>query len=82
MPREDREELIAQFDEAGTQARTSAPLAWLRLEPEDHVFRLKLRMWPRGGGRDQLLAEAHPHGRWVQWKLRGLPPMFGEIDDG
>ena len=81
MSSSDRNELEAIFEDAASRTRLSAPLAWLRLEPEDHVFRLRLRSWPKGGGEDELLAEAHPHGRWIHWKADGLKPMFSEIDD-
>ena len=82
MPLADRQELTAIIEEAGSVSRMSSPIGWLRLEPEEHVFRLKLRLWPDGEGREELLAEAHPHGRWVHWKVRGLRPMVEEIDDG
>jgi hypothetical protein len=26
---------------------------------------IKLRAWP--GGEERLLANTHPHGRWVEW---------------
>lgn len=81
LPAPDRAEIEAMLDEAGREARMAMPLAWLRLEPEDLVFRLRLRTWVGGVGYDELLAEAHPHGRWVDWKLRGMPPLFEEIED-
>lgn len=51
---------------AGEQALARAPLAWLRFEkePGEEVHSLRLRTWP---GDEQLLAWAHPHGRWVRW---------------
>ncbi|MCA9511007.1 MAG: DUF2332 family protein [Myxococcota bacterium] len=77
----DRAELEAMLDAAGREARMAMPLAWLRLEQEELVFRLRLRSWDAAGRRDELLAEAHPHGRWVDWKARGLRPMIGEVED-
>jgi len=82
MSASDRKEVEAIFEEAAIRSRVSSPLAWLRLEPQDHRFQLRLRLWPKGGGRDELLAEAHPHCRWVHWKAAGMRPMLEEIDDG
>ena len=56
------EELIAQLGAAATPA---APLAWLRKEPMPIRDELRLTLWP--GGRERLLAFAHPHGAWIEW---------------
>jgi hypothetical protein len=52
---------------AGAQASAASPLAWLRFEPVGHPlnFELRCQLWP--GGRETLLARAHPHGAWVEW---------------
>ena len=41
------------------------PRAWLRFEPEDADFVLRLTTWP--GGEERVLAKAHPHGYDVEW---------------
>jgi hypothetical protein len=81
LVREERAELAALLEEAAKGARIGQPLAWLRLEPEDQVLRLRLQIWPAGRGRDELLAEAHPHCRWIQWHRRGIRPLIEEMDD-
>ncbi len=59
--------ITAQMQAAGAAATAHTPLAWLRFEPPRPDLRVTLRCttWP--GGDDRLLAEAHPHGAWVQW---------------
>jgi hypothetical protein len=42
-----------------------SPRAWLRFEPEDDKFVVRLTTWP--GGEERLLAVAHPHGYDVSW---------------
>jgi hypothetical protein len=53
----------------GASATTSAPLAWLRMEPvEGQAFPIELRLtlWP--GGQDRRLATVHAHGASVNWE--------------
>lgn len=54
---------------AGALATSDAPLAWLSFEQEGTRERrrpvLRLRSWP--GGRDDRLAEGHPHGAVYDW---------------
>ena len=59
--------LHATVQAAARAATTNAPLAWLRLEPMalDEPVQLRCQIWP--GGEDRLLAQAHPHGAWVEW---------------
>jgi len=54
--------------EAGARAHAGAGLAHLAFESVDGTEKsaLTLRLWP-GGGERQVLADAHPHGRWVRW---------------
>ena len=61
-----QERIKARLREAGAQATTDAPLAWLRLEKlaADEHFSLRLRTWPGDG---ELLAWSHPHGTWMEW---------------
>lgn len=68
LPDEDRERIALHMARAGRQATDRAPLAWLRYEldpPTSDRATLRLRLWPRG--HDRLLAQAHPHGRWLRW---------------
>ena len=51
--------------QAGARATTSAPLAWLRMEPAGGHADLRLTMWP--GGDEELLGTTGYHGPPVQW---------------
>lgn len=61
FPQETQERIVRAVEAAGAKA----PLAWLRFEPEEDRFKLRLRVWP--DGEDRLLAEGHPHGSVVHW---------------
>jgi hypothetical protein len=58
------EDARAAFREAVESADVE-PRAWLRFEPEEADFVLRLTTWP--GGEERLLAKAHPHGYDVEW---------------
>ncbi|HET9976819.1 MAG TPA: DUF2332 family protein [Burkholderiaceae bacterium] len=68
MPETTRDALRAAIEAAGARATPAAPLAWLAFEPPnaDAQMLLRLRLWP--GGEPRVLADAHPHGRWVRWR--------------
>lgn len=55
----EREAFVAAVSEG------DEPRAWLRFEPEDDRFVVRLTTWP--GGEERVLAEAHPHGYDVRW---------------
>ena len=72
LPDVTRDAITAAMEQAGAEARSEKPLAWIQLETNRATFRheLRVRYWP--GGEDwTLLAEAHPHGAWVDWKGDG-----------
>ena len=54
---------------AGESATASAPIAWLRMEPDPAnmaaAMEVRLSVWP--GQQNQLLAQVHPHGAKVIW---------------
>ncbi len=66
-PRETREQIIDAIRNAGAQASASAPIAWLRLEPEpltDGVrdsprFVVDLHIWPAGERRVLAFTDGH-----------------------
>jgi len=69
LPDATREAITAALEQAGVRATAEKPLAWIKLETNRATFRheLRVRYWP--GGQDwALLAEAHPHGAWVEWR--------------
>jgi hypothetical protein len=60
----------ARIEAAGAGATEAAPVGWLRLEAEGGAFErrpvLRLTAWP--GIEDRVLALAHPHGDWFDWR--------------
>jgi hypothetical protein len=56
------------LEEAGRSADRNAPLAWLRLEPNERISFAELRLttWP--GGDERLLATAGFHAGPVRWR--------------
>jgi hypothetical protein len=67
LPRATQERVTAALEAAGARAHANAGLAYLAFEMTDGADRclLTLASWP--GGERRVLAEAHPHGRWVNW---------------
>lgn len=51
----------------GAKATKANPLAWLTLEQyaTDQLPEVRLTLWP--GGETRKLANAHPHGAWIEW---------------
>jgi len=77
LPKATRKRIAMEMEQAGGRATGDKPLAWVRLETNRATFRheLSIRYWP--GGEDAVtLAEAHPHGAWVEWLGRR------EVDSG
>jgi len=68
MPAESQAALSSAIGECGARAKSTAPFAWLRMEPPPSnlaLTELRLTLWP--GGEDRLLAHVHPHGASVDW---------------
>ena len=68
LPRETQRRIRAALEAAGRRASANAGLAHLALESANgtELTHLTLALWP--GGETRVLAEAHPHGRWVRWR--------------
>jgi hypothetical protein len=69
MPAESQAALVEVLAAFGAEARADASLAWLRMEPAPDnpgMMELRLTLWPDGG--ERVLATAHPHGAWVEWR--------------
>ena len=64
LSEEERAALYAHIEAAGERASTSAPLAWLRMEPRDDRADVHLTTWPRG--EERLLARVGYHGSPVE----------------
>lgn len=67
--------IAAAIEAAGAEASPSAPLAWVRFEPErlfanpngpHFAMALDMVTWP--GGVHRVLATVDPHGRFVNWR--------------
>ena len=77
LPGDTRGRITDAMEEAGAAASADRPLAWVRVETNRETFRheLTVRYWSGGDeaggeGRSEgwvLLAQAHPHGAWVEW---------------
>ena len=68
LPEASRRAITELIEQAGARASAERPLAWIALETNRETFRheLGVRFWP-GGEEAVKLAEAHPHGAWVEW---------------
>ena len=68
LPQASQEAITATMEEAGRNATPEHPLAWIALETNRATFahELRVRYWP-GGEQAVHLADAHPHGAWVEW---------------
>ena len=71
MPKATQDAITVRLQEYGELATPERPLAWVSLETNPETFRheLWLRYWngKDGDGTPTLLANAHPHGAWVEW---------------
>jgi hypothetical protein len=61
---EERARFYERIQAAGERSTDDAPLAWLRMEPNDDRADLHLTIWP--GGEDRHLARVGYHGSPVQ----------------
>jgi hypothetical protein len=68
LPAPSQDAIRSMMEEAGRAATVERPLAWIALETNRETFahELRVRYWP-GGGEARHLANAHPHGAWVEW---------------
>lgn len=68
LPDFTQERIEKALQEAGAAATSERPLAHVALETNRQTFQheLQVRYWP-GGEEVVHLANAHPHGAWVEW---------------
>lgn len=64
----ERRSVVEAIHTAGARATETSPLFWLRMEPEQPLRAMSVRMtqWP--GGEEKLLATAGAHGNPVRWR--------------
>ena len=69
LPGATQRDITDMMERAGERATSEMPLAWIALETNRETFKheLWMRYWP-GGAEAVKLAEAHPHGAWVEWR--------------
>lgn len=71
FPPETQSTIANHMEALGALADADHPLAWLGFElNQDNQPELNLRVWPNG--QSELIARAHPHGRWVEYLPSGL----------
>lgn len=63
LDEEERRRFETQVRDAGARADTSAPVAWLRMEPAGEWAEVRLALWP--DGEDRVIARAGYHGDFV-----------------
>ncbi|MCO5320350.1 MAG: DUF2332 domain-containing protein [Microthrixaceae bacterium] len=67
IPTEMRWRITEAMERAGSRSTTTAPLVWIRYEPDEWDRRraaVWMRQWPYGG--DRLVAHVDFHGRWLE----------------
>jgi hypothetical protein len=69
LPEAVQRRISAAIAAAVARATPDAPLAWLRMEPDEagEGAGLRLTLWP--DGRDEALGRADFHGRWIAWAI-------------
>jgi hypothetical protein len=81
LSEDERQHLQEVIREAAERATSSAPLAWLHMEPAGEHADVRLTLWP--DGTERLLARAGYHGEIVHWLAsheRHSQPKVGEVD--
>lgn len=68
LPQSTQDRIDTDLQQAGAAATPEKPLAHISLETNRETFahELRVRYWP-GGEQAVYLANAHPHGAWVEW---------------
>lgn len=71
MPEATTDAITTMMEQAGQSATAERPLAWISVETNRATYNheLNVRFWngSAGDGETHLLAQAHPHGAWVEW---------------
>lgn len=69
LPRASQQRISEAMERAGAVASEERPLGWIRLEADRDILRhvLEAQYWP-SGSQTKRLAEAHAHGRWLEWQ--------------
>lgn len=68
LPEETQQRIRSHIEKVGADATPEKPLAWMSVEtcliPGTYYNKnlVKVQVWP--GGKETLISECHPHGRW------------------
>jgi hypothetical protein len=67
LPDDTKARLTSAIGDAGARATADAPLAWLRMEPDDvdGSAAIHVTIWP--SGKSRMLGRTDFHGRWTSW---------------
>ena len=70
VPADQQARIVAAMEAHGARATPDRALAWVALEADRTLLNhgLRVRFWP-GGEDETLLAAAHAHGAWVDWRV-------------
>jgi hypothetical protein len=68
VPADQQDRVTAAMEAAGARATPDRPLAWIALEANRtlHRHEMPVRYGP-GGEAPHMIANAHPHGAWIEW---------------
>ncbi len=71
---DERRDVVTAIADAGAAADAEAPLYWLRMEPENQLRAMAVRVtrWPSGD--ERLLATSGAHGPPVRWRHETAEP--------
>ena len=62
----ERERIVTVIQNAGSRVSENAPIAWLRMEPnDDNAIEIRLRIYP--GFEEQVIATSRAHAPAVRW---------------
>ena len=69
FPNAQKQRIREAAEQAGAEASTDRPFGWLSFELNEtnQAFELRLKAWPTGD--EMHLANAHPHGNWIEWLM-------------
>jgi hypothetical protein len=72
LPADEKQRITEAMEAAGARATPGKALAWIALEANRELLAhgLTLRSWP-GDGEPTLIAAAHAHGAWIDWRVGG-----------
>jgi hypothetical protein len=73
LPADQQDRITRAMAEWRGRATPDRALAWVKVEANRTLLShgLEVQFWP-GGGEPRLLAGAHAHGAWIEWRVGGV----------